>query len=76
MIYIPADLLAASKAAEPFSSTYLQAGIGGTYSAIHKAKVLPATVQNSFFLTAAPIHTQWIIFQWNGGIVPGKVGKT
>ena len=32
----PADLLAASMAAEPFPSTYLQAGIGG--------------LENSFFL--------------------------
>ena len=23
----------------------------------------------------APIHTQWDIFQWNGGIVPGKVAS-
>ena len=45
---------------------------------IHKVADLPATIQNGLqrlFLLLAPIHSLWDIFQWNGGIVPGKAGK-
>ena len=49
-----------------------------TNSTIHKATGLSAAIQNGLwkpFLLVAPIHTQWDIFQWNGGIVPGKVAS-
>ena len=38
------------------------------YSAIHKAAVLPAAVQNNLqrpILPPVPIHSLWDIFQWN-----------
>ena len=44
------------------------------YSAIHKAAVRPAAVQNDLrrsFLPAAPIDSQWTLF-CSTGIVPGK----
>ena len=59
-------------------STIVIHGMIRVHSAIHKGAGLSATVQNSLwrlFLPAAPIHTQWDIFQWNGEIVPGKAGK-
>ena len=47
------------------------------YSAIHKAAVWPATVQNDLrrsFLLVAPIDSQWTLF-CSTGIVPGKAGN-
>ena len=46
-------------------------------SAIHKATVRPAAVQNDLrrsFLPAAPIDSQWTFF-CSTGIVPGKAGN-
>ena len=47
---------------------------GSVYSAIHKAVVRPAAVQNDLrrsFLPAAPIDSQWTLF-CSTGIIPGK----
>ena len=41
-------------------------------SAIHKAAVQPAAIQNvlwRLFLLSAPIHSLWDIFQWNSEMV-------
>ena len=46
-------------------------------SAIHKAAVRPAAIQNDLrrsFLLAAPIDSQWTLF-CSTGIVPGKAGN-
>ena len=47
---------------------------GHIYSAIHKAAVQPAAVQNGVwgtFCTAAPTDSQWTLF-CPTGIIPGK----
>ena len=65
------------------TSETVSAGITGTvnstviistYSAIHKAAIQPAAVQNDLrrsFLPAAPIDSQWTLF-CSTGIIPGK----